>query len=51
VGKTEYGSFPNDSREVLPALKSNYASPNVAVEYSSARAFEDDDYAAGRLKI
>ena len=51
VGKSEYGSFPNDSREALPALKSNYASPNAAVEYSSARVFEDDDYAAGRVNM
>jgi hypothetical protein len=51
VGKSEYGSFPNDSREALPALKANYASPNAAVEYSSARVFEDDDYAAGRVNM
>jgi hypothetical protein len=49
-GKSEYGSFPSDSREALPALKSNYASPNAAVEYRSARAFEDDEYAVGRVK-
>jgi hypothetical protein len=35
VSKSEYGSFPSDSREALPALKSNYASPNAAVEYST----------------
>lgn len=51
VSKSEYGSFPNDSREALPALKANYASPNAAVEYSSARVFEDDDYAAGRVNM
>jgi len=50
-GKSEYGSFPSDSREALPALKSNYASPNAVVEYHSARAFEDDDYAAGRVEM
>jgi hypothetical protein len=49
VPRSEYGSFPSDSREALPTLKSKYASAH-SVEYQSARAFEDDDYAAGRVK-
>jgi hypothetical protein len=38
--KSQYGSFPSDSREVLP-LQSNYANPNPAAQ--------EGNYDAGRV--